>query len=312
MQLAGTQFTNTSAIFGNDISTLPDFPAEIRRPGRHAGRRLRLPDPFLQPATSHTPGDDGRHAGRHEPRRAARPTSATCEPGGILIVNDDAFDTQRTCTRPATKTTRWRTARSKATASSAIAIDKLNRRGRGRDQAQPTRGRPLQELLRPGAGLLALRPAAGADAPLDPGQVRQESRASSKPTPGRSRPATTTARPPKRSPCTTASPRPRFHPGRYRKITGNEAAGHRPGHRRASWPASQLVLRQLSDHAGQRHPARTVATARTSASAPSRPRTKSPPSARPSARAFGGALGASPPPAARASASRARRSAWRS
>src|SRR5215475_13287444 len=32
MQLAGTQFTNTSAILGNDISTLPDFPAEIRAP----------------------------------------------------------------------------------------------------------------------------------------------------------------------------------------------------------------------------------------------------------------------------------------
>ena len=32
MQLAGTQFTNTSAVFGNDISTLPDFPAEIRAP----------------------------------------------------------------------------------------------------------------------------------------------------------------------------------------------------------------------------------------------------------------------------------------
>src|SRR5206468_7573244 len=30
MQLTGTQFTNTSAILGNDISTLPDFPAEIR------------------------------------------------------------------------------------------------------------------------------------------------------------------------------------------------------------------------------------------------------------------------------------------
>ena len=32
MQLAGTQFTQTSAIFGNDVSTLPDFPAEIRAP----------------------------------------------------------------------------------------------------------------------------------------------------------------------------------------------------------------------------------------------------------------------------------------
>ena len=32
MQLAGTQMTNVSAVFGNDVSTLPDFPAEIRAP----------------------------------------------------------------------------------------------------------------------------------------------------------------------------------------------------------------------------------------------------------------------------------------
>jgi 2-oxoglutarate ferredoxin oxidoreductase subunit alpha len=32
MQLTGTQFTNTSAVIGNDISTFPDFPAEIRAP----------------------------------------------------------------------------------------------------------------------------------------------------------------------------------------------------------------------------------------------------------------------------------------
>ena len=32
MQLTGTQFTRTAAVYGNDISTLPDFPAEIRAP----------------------------------------------------------------------------------------------------------------------------------------------------------------------------------------------------------------------------------------------------------------------------------------
>src|SRR5499433_1000644 len=32
MQLTGTQFTNTTAIVGNDLSTLPDYPAEIRAP----------------------------------------------------------------------------------------------------------------------------------------------------------------------------------------------------------------------------------------------------------------------------------------
>ena len=32
MQLTGDQFTNTSAVLGNDVSTFPDFPAEIRAP----------------------------------------------------------------------------------------------------------------------------------------------------------------------------------------------------------------------------------------------------------------------------------------
>ena len=32
MQLVGTRFTDTSAIFGNDLATLPSFPAEIRAP----------------------------------------------------------------------------------------------------------------------------------------------------------------------------------------------------------------------------------------------------------------------------------------
>jgi len=32
MQLTGTQFTNTTALLGNDLSTLPDYPAEIRAP----------------------------------------------------------------------------------------------------------------------------------------------------------------------------------------------------------------------------------------------------------------------------------------
>ena len=32
MQLTGDRFTTSSALFGNDLSTLPDFPAEIRAP----------------------------------------------------------------------------------------------------------------------------------------------------------------------------------------------------------------------------------------------------------------------------------------
>lgn len=32
IQLTGSQFSNTSALFGNDVSTFPDYPAEIRAP----------------------------------------------------------------------------------------------------------------------------------------------------------------------------------------------------------------------------------------------------------------------------------------
>src|SRR5829696_3694016 len=56
MQLAGTQFTNTSAILGNDISTLPDFPAEIRAPaGTLAG--VSGFQVHFSSLEIHTPGD---------------------------------------------------------------------------------------------------------------------------------------------------------------------------------------------------------------------------------------------------------------
>ena len=59
MQLAGTQFTNVSAILGNDISTLPDFPAEIRAPpapwpASPASRSTSAATTFTRPATSST------------------------------------------------------------------------------------------------------------------------------------------------------------------------------------------------------------------------------------------------------------------
>ena len=53
MQLAGTQFTNTSALVGNDIATFPDFPAEIRAPrGTLAG--VSAVSRFTSPARTST------------------------------------------------------------------------------------------------------------------------------------------------------------------------------------------------------------------------------------------------------------------
>ena len=58
MQLTGTQFTATSAIVGNDISTLPDFPAEIRAPAGSlpgvSGYQLNFSSRDIR-----TPGDEG-------------------------------------------------------------------------------------------------------------------------------------------------------------------------------------------------------------------------------------------------------------
>ena len=59
MQLTGDRFTADSATFGNDISTLPNFPAEIRAPAGHAARRLQLPAALRQ-LRHHDPGRPAR------------------------------------------------------------------------------------------------------------------------------------------------------------------------------------------------------------------------------------------------------------
>ncbi len=45
MQLTGDRFTSATAVLGNDLATLPDFPAEIRAPAGTVARGLGLPDP---------------------------------------------------------------------------------------------------------------------------------------------------------------------------------------------------------------------------------------------------------------------------
>src|SRR5437764_4574907 len=91
MQLAGTQFTNTSAILGNDISTLPDFPAEIRAPaGTLAG--VSGFQVHFSSHDIHTPGDRLNTLVAMNPA-ALKTNLKDLEPGGILIVNSDAFGT---------------------------------------------------------------------------------------------------------------------------------------------------------------------------------------------------------------------------
>ncbi len=90
MQLAGTQFTNVSAAFGNDVSTLPDFPAEIRAPAGSLGGVSGFQLSF----SSHdifTPGDEVDTLVAMNPA-ALKTNLMDLKRGGILIVNEDAFD----------------------------------------------------------------------------------------------------------------------------------------------------------------------------------------------------------------------------
>ncbi len=90
MQLVGTQFTDTSAIFGNDIATLPDFPAEIRAP---AGTVPGVSGFQVHFASSEvfTPGDQVNALIAMNPA-AFKAHIGNVEPGGIVIVNESEFD----------------------------------------------------------------------------------------------------------------------------------------------------------------------------------------------------------------------------
>jgi 2-oxoglutarate ferredoxin oxidoreductase subunit alpha len=89
MQLTGSQFTNEAALLGNDISTLPDFPAEIRAPAGSlpgvSGFQLHFADHDIL-----TPGDAPNVLVAMNP--AALKTNLSDLPkGGTLIVDADAF-----------------------------------------------------------------------------------------------------------------------------------------------------------------------------------------------------------------------------
>lgn len=90
MQLAGTQFTTTSALVGNDVATFPDFPAEIRAPrGTKAG--VSGFQVHFSSSEIYTPGDVVDALVAMNP--AAFVTNiGDLRDGGILIVNESAFD----------------------------------------------------------------------------------------------------------------------------------------------------------------------------------------------------------------------------
>jgi 2-oxoglutarate ferredoxin oxidoreductase subunit alpha len=89
MQLTGGRFTSETAILGNDLSTLPDFPAEIRAPAGSlpgvSGFQIHFSDHDIL-----TPGDNPHVLVAMNPA-ALRTNIKDLSRGGTLIVNADAF-----------------------------------------------------------------------------------------------------------------------------------------------------------------------------------------------------------------------------
>src|SRR5438874_2715743 len=89
MQITGSQFTNTAALFGNDLATFPDFPAEIRAPAGTlpgvSGFQVNFSSRDV-----YTPGDTVDVLVAMNPAALAT-NVADLKPNGILIVNTDNF-----------------------------------------------------------------------------------------------------------------------------------------------------------------------------------------------------------------------------
>ncbi|MGB6364673.1 MAG: 2-oxoacid:acceptor oxidoreductase family protein, partial [Thermoanaerobaculia bacterium] len=90
MQLTGGQFTATSALLGNDLATLPDYPAEIRAPAGSlpgvSAFQVRIADYDI-----HTPGDAPDVLIAMNPA-ALKKSLVDVKPNGIIIANADEFN----------------------------------------------------------------------------------------------------------------------------------------------------------------------------------------------------------------------------
>ncbi|MCB0813687.1 MAG: 2-oxoacid:acceptor oxidoreductase family protein, partial [Flavobacteriales bacterium] len=90
IQLTGSQFTDTNALFGNDVSTFPNFPAEIRAPqGTLAGvSGYQL---HFGSVEVFTPGDQCDTLVVMN-AAALKANLSKLKKGGIIIANRDGFD----------------------------------------------------------------------------------------------------------------------------------------------------------------------------------------------------------------------------
>ena len=256
MQLTGDRFTDVSAVFGNDLATMPNYPAEIRAPAGTIAGVSSLPGPHLRPRHPH-PGRRAQRARRDEPRRAqGQPRRARA--GRRRSSSTPTRSTSATSTRPATTANplddgslaAYRVVQVPMTTITLEATKELGR--------EAARRRAVEELLRPRPDLVDVHPAGRADRRVD--------RARSSRTAPLVRDANLAAfkaglqlrrdRRAVRAPVRDRSPRSST-PGRVPQHHRQPRAVVRPDRRRPAGEPADPV-RVVPDHPGVRHPPRAV------------------------------------------------------
>ncbi len=285
MQLAGSRFTDATAMLGNDLATLPNFPAEIRAP---AGTLAGVSAFQIHFASRDilTPGDKPNVLVAMNPA-ALMANLAELDRGATLIVNEDAF-TKRNLEKAGYTAnpledgslSAYRVHRIPMTSLTVAAVEQIedaSTRDAGRAKNLFALGVISWLYGRPDRGHQALDRAevrqAAAGAPGEPGRlqrrlvVRRDDRTARRPIQGQAR---------DRRAARDLPERERHHRAVTRADRGERAQ------------RSADAARELSDHAGLRAPARALAPRRPRRRRRSRPRTRSRPRAWRSARRSAG------------------------
>ena len=174
MQLTGGRFTSETAALGNDLSTLPDYPAEIRAPAGSlpgvSGFQIHFSDHDIL-----TPGDRPDVLVAMNPA-ALRTNLGDLPSGGTLILNRDAF-TDKNLQKAGYSADPLEDGSLEEYKLHAIPLDVDDGRGpEGDRRRHVARGRALEELLRARADVVALRPPDREHARVHPVEVREAPR----------------------------------------------------------------------------------------------------------------------------------------
>ena len=257
MQLAGSQFADIAAMTGTVVCTLPDFPSEIRAPagslGGVSGYQLNFADYEV-----HTPGDSPYVLIAMNPA-ALKVNLADLQPGGIIVVNEDEF----TESNLAKAEVRHQSAHQRR-------IVGLSRDSRGHDPAERRGGeaacscrartpRGARNFFALGLSLWLYDRPASAGAGVADEEVPEEAGGRWPPTAPACGPATTIADTAELFSVQHTVAAARLPKGRYRRVTGNEAAAlglvaaaHRAGRTLvyASYPITPAseILHELSKY----------------------------------------------------------------